>query len=334
MQTYADLQLHLARSDAVVASSLLAVPAGLVVGVVIIAFRLITERSLIWAGVLSSVERYEELDPLWRIGLPACGGLAIGLLFQAVPIARRAVGPGHVMVALSQYGGRLPWPNAVLQFVGGAASIIAGHSVGREGPVIHVGAASASLLGQWLRLPNNSIRILVGCGTAAAIAASFNTPLAGVVFAMGVVMLDYTLAGFAPVILAAVSATGVSRLVFGSDQAFYVPTLQLVSLLELPWVLLVGAVIGTLAAAYGSGIMRLDRATRAWPIWLRMTMAGCLCGLVAHFVQEVMGLGYHTVQAALLGNIALASLIVISLAKLSPRSAAAGWLYQGASSVR
>jgi len=90
-----------------------------------------------------------------------------------------------------------------------------GHSVGREGPVIHIGATSASLLGQWLRLPNNSIRTLVGCGVAGSIAASFNTPIAGVVFAMEVVLLEYTLAGFAPVILAAMAATAVSRIVYG-----------------------------------------------------------------------------------------------------------------------
>ncbi|MFP5406672.1 MAG: chloride channel protein, partial [Gammaproteobacteria bacterium] len=195
---------HLAGADSLVALSLLAVLAGLLTGVVIVTFRLLTESSLVWVGVLPDAEAYETLSWRWRLALPTLGGLLIGLLFQAVPQSVRQVGPVHVMVQLAYNAGRLPWRNAVMQFVGGGLSIVAGHSVGREGPVIHVGAASASLMGQWMRLPNNSIRTLVACGVAGSIAASFNTPIAGVVFAMEVVMLEYTLAGFAPVILAAV----------------------------------------------------------------------------------------------------------------------------------
>lgn len=204
------------------------------------------------------------------------------------------------MTCAGIWPGPMPWPNAVLQFVGGSASIISGHSVGREGPVIHVGAASASLLGQWLRLPNNSIRTLLACGVAAAIAASFNTPLAGVIFAMEVVMLSYTLIGFAPVIVAAVSATGLSHVVFGGAAAFQIPPLHLVSLLELPWVLLLGAVIGCLAAGYGKGILGLDRLTRPWPIAARMSLAGVLVGAIGLVIPEVMGLGFDTVEAAIL----------------------------------
>ena len=88
-----------------------------------------------------------------------------------------------------------------------ALSIAAGGSVGREGPAIHLGAATSSLAGQYLDLPNNSLRVLAGCGVAAAIGAGFNTPLAGVAFAMEVMLIEYTVVGFAPVILAAVSAT-------------------------------------------------------------------------------------------------------------------------------
>jgi len=228
------------------------------------------------------------------------------------------------MAQLANNGGRLPWSNAVLQFAGGAVSIISGHSVGREGPVIHVGAASASLLGQWMRLPNNSIRTLVACGVAASIAASFNTPLAGVVFAMEVVMFEYTLAGFAPVILAAVCATSVSRLAFGPDPAFAVPHLQLVSLLELPWVLMLGLAVGCLAAAYIAGIVRVERLSRRAPPWLRMTLAGAFTGVCALAAPEVMGLGYDTVQLAMVGGIGLLSLVLIALLKLLATVACGG----------
>lgn len=320
----ADFRLYLARSDALVGLSVIAVLAGLVTGVVIVAFRLITESSLVWAGLLPRIEGYESLSVEWRLGLPIAGGLLVGLLFQWVPPAARAVGPAHVMAQLARHGGRLPFANAAMQFIGGAISIVAGHSVGREGPVIHVGAASASLLGQWMRLPNNSIRTLVACGVAASIAASFNTPLAGVVFAMEVVMFEYTLAGFAPVILAAVCATSVSRMVFGPDPAFAVPSLQLASLLELPWVLLLGLVVGCLAAAYIAGIVLVERGSRRLPPWLRMTAAGAFTGVCALAAPEVMGLGYDTVQLAMVGAIGLLPLVVIALLKLAATIACGG----------
>ncbi|MFT3821916.1 MAG: chloride channel protein [Rubrivivax sp.] len=317
-------RLRLAHADAMVGACVLAVLAGLLTGVVIVAFRLITERGLVWAGVLPDIERFEALAWEQRIGLATGGGLLIGLLFQWVPAAARQVGPMHVMARLASHGGRLPWANAVMQFVGGAISIVAGHSVGREGPVIHVGAASASLLGQWMRVPNNTIRTLVACGVAASIAASFNTPIAGVVFAMEVVMFEYTPSGFAPVLLAAVSATSVSRLVFGADPAFAVPAVRLVSLLELPWVLILGLVIGCFAAAYVHGIALVERRTARVPPWLRMTAAGALTGLFALLAPEVMGLGYDTVQMALLGQIGLAALTLIAVVKLAATVACGG----------
>ena len=319
-----NFRLRQAHTDAIVGVSVLAVLAGLVTGVVIIAFRLITERSLVWAGLLPDIENFEALDWQWRLGLPTAGGLLIGLLFQFVPVAARQVGPVHVMARLAYHGGRLPWVNAMMQFVGGAISIIFGHSVGREGPVIHVGAASASLLGQWMRLPNNSIRTLVACGVAASIAASFNTPIAGVVFAMEVVMFEYTLAGFAPVILAAVSATTLSRMVFGPAAAFAVPGFQLASLLELPWIVLVGFVIGCLAAAYIFGIGQVDLRSRRVPMWLRATLAGAFTGACALVAPEVMGLGYDTVQLAMLGRIGLATLVLVAILKLAATVACGG----------
>lgn len=318
------LRHDLAHADAMVALSALGAVAGLVVGVLIVAFRLVTEKALVVAGLMDDAERFEALPWPWRLALPIAGGLAVGLIFQWASVGSRQVGPAHVMAQLASQAGRMPWRNAVMQFVGGAISIVCGHSVGREGPVIHVGAASASLFGQWLRLPNNSLRTLVACGVAGAIAASFNTPIAGVVFAMEVVLLEYTLVGFAPVILAAVSATSLSRLVYGADPAFAVPELQRASLLDLPWIVVLGVVVGCLAAAYVAGTRGLDQRSRHLPLWLRTTAAGAFTGLCALAAPEVMGLGYDTVQLTLLGEIGLAALVVIALLKLAATVACGG----------
>ena len=195
--------------------AMLAIPVGLLSGGVIILFRMLVEsgQGLLLPG--GDVEYYEGLPPELRLVLPVAGGLLIGLLWQALKPAGREVGIIHVMERLAYHQGRLPWRNAVAQFIGAALSIISGHSVGREGPSVHLGATSGSLLGQWLRLPNNTNRTLAACGIAAAIAASFNTPLAGVIFAMEVVMMEYSLISFAPVILSAVTATTLTRIVFG-----------------------------------------------------------------------------------------------------------------------
>lgn len=318
------LRATLARTDALFPLSVLGLLAGGVSGIVIVAFRLISENALVLAGLMDDAEDFESLSTQWRLALPIAGGLAIGLLFRAVRPESRAVGPAHVMAQLAKHAGWLPWRNAALQFVGGAVSIACGHSVGREGPVIHIGATSASLFGQWLRLPNNSIRTLVGCGVAGSIAASFNTPIAGVVFAMEVVLLEYTLTGFAPVILAAMAAAAASRIVYGPDPAFAVPPLQLASLLELPYVVLLGVVVGCLAAAYVRGIRTLDVRSRNLPLPLRTTIAGAFTGACALAAPQVMGLGYDTVQSALLGQYGLATLVMIALLKLAATIACGG----------
>ncbi len=144
---------------------------------------------------------------------------------------------------LHNHQGRLPLFNLGLQFFAGAIALLSGQSVGREGPAVHLGAGTASQLGQWLKLPNNSLRTLVGCGVAAAISASFNTPMAGVVFAMEVILMEYSIAGFVPVILASVTGAAVAQATFGNAPAFSVAPLQMSSLSELPLIIFCGLII-------------------------------------------------------------------------------------------
>ncbi len=310
------LGIRVSSLDALPQLSMLAIPVGLLSGGVIILFRMLVEstQGLFLPG--NGTENYEGLAPLWRVLLPTAGALVIGLLWQYLKSETRGVGIVHVMERLAYHQGRLPWRNALAQFVGAAVSIISGHSVGREGPSVHLGATSGSQLGQWLRLPNNSNRTLVACGIAAAIAASFNTPLAGVIFVMEVVMMEYTLASFAPVILSAVTATTLTRIVYGSMPAFHIPPLQLGSLLELPYVVLMGIVLGTLAALFIHLLQRSTLLFANWPVWLRFTLGGLAVGLLALVAPQIMGIGYDTVNQALLGQLGLGLLITITLFKL------------------
>jgi H+/Cl- antiporter ClcA len=200
---------------------------------------------------------------------------------------------------------------------------VSGQSVGREGPSAHLGAASSNLPAQALHLPNNSLRILAACGAAAGIAASFNTPLAGAAFAMEVLLMEYTVAGFAPVILATVSATALSRAVFGDDLAYMVPTILLGSLTELPYILLCGILIGALSGGFTLLYLWVTARARTLSPWLRPMLAGLLVGLCGMAVPEVMGIGDDTVSNMLLGEYGLQLLLVMLLAKLVASTAIA-----------
>jgi H+/Cl- antiporter ClcA len=319
-----NLRLRVSLSEALPQLALLGILCGLLAGGVMIAFRLLVETiqgSFLPGG---DPENYEGLTAGFRVLIPLWGGLAVGIVLQAVPEAARNVGVVHVMERLAYHQGRLPLVNAAMQFFGAALSIVAGHSVGREGPAIHLGAACGSLPGQYLRLPNNSLRILAACGVAAAIAAAFNTPLAGVVFAMEVVMMEYTVVGFAPVILAAVSATALTRLAFGAAPAFSLPPLKLGSLWELPYVLAMGVLIGALAAAFIALLNLFTRRTEFMPLWIRTTLAGLLVGLCALPAPQIMGIGYDTVSSALLGELALSALLLVVVFKLLATTAGLG----------
>ena len=319
------LRQNLARADALLPLALVGIVSGAFSGLVIIAFRLLAESSFLTVGIRETAEDFEALAWPWRIGLPVVGGLAIGIMMASVSTATREVGVVHVMERLAYHAGRLPGRNAVLQFAGATVAIVTGHSVGREGPAIHVGAASASLFGQWLHLPNNSIRILVACGTAAAIAASFNTPIAGVIFAMEVVMMEYSLVGFTPVILAAVTATSMTRIVFGALPVVEAPPfMEMVSLLELPYMLLVGVVLGSMASLFIVSLRRLHEWAQAYPLLLRTTAAGLITGVCALAAPEVMGIGYDTVELALFGGLGLYALVLIASLKLVATTACVG----------
>ena len=180
------------------------------------------------------------------------------------------------------------------------------------------------LVGQQLGLPNNTIRTLVACGTAAAIGASFNTPLAGVIFALEVVMMEYTLASFLPVILSAVSATAVTRAVFGAEVVFSVPNFQLTNLLELPYVMLLGVVTGVAAVIFIYITKLTSISSKNLSIWIKFTLAGTITGLLAYFAPQIMGIGYDTVNDSLVNNISLKLLLIIFAAKLIATACSVG----------
>jgi len=227
----------------------------------------------------------------------------------------RSVGVVHVLERLARHQGHLPARNLLVQFVGGIIALVSGQSGGREGPAIHLGAAGSSLLGQYLNLPNNSIRILVGCGAAAAISASFDTPIAGVIFSMEVIIMEYTVAGFIPVILSSVVAALIIQIFYGSVPAFDVPQVSMESFYDLPLVLVEGVLIGTIAALFVGSIKKLIQLAPS-QAWLRMIIAGTVTGILALLVPQILGIGYDTVNSVLIGEFSFTALVAICIFKI------------------
>lgn len=296
--------------------SAVAVAVGVLSGGVVLLFRWSIESSQL-LFLSDHVGNYEALPPAWRLSLPLAGGILLGLVFERIREPTRRVGVGHVLSALhTPAGERLPIGNALAQFFGGIWSIVTGHSVDREGPGVHLGAAAGSLLGQRMGLVSEYNYTLTTSGAAAAISAAFDTPLAGVVFVIEVLGVRYSVSRFLPVILAAVSAAVLSRALYGSDPAFAVPPVTLATLLELPSLALLGLIVGLLAAAFIALVRWVTRATSAWGPRLAFSAAGALTGCLALWVPQIMGVSYDSLEAILEGRIELMTLLGICMAKL------------------
>lgn len=269
------------------------------------------------------IDSFETLPPAARLLLPIAGALAIGFACHRLSPEALRLGVVHVMERLARHQGRLSWPAAGRQFAGNVFALNMGLSGGHEGPAVHLGAAASSLLGQALDVRPDEVRNLVACGAAAAIAASFNTPLAGVIFAMEVVLMEYTILGFVPVLIATVTATVLARWAFGSSTVFAVPPSEIASLAEVPYIALAGLAVGLAGGTFILLVEAFSKLQR-WPFWVRAAAAGAVTGALALLAPEVLGIGYDTVDAALLGQLAWGALLLILVAKIVASAACVG----------
>jgi len=317
------LRLQLTDYGSLLPYAILGVVAGILGALVALSFELmINSLSMIWLHS-EGIDNYEGLH--WSIRFILILGSAglIGLVLQKLPGDSIRVGVVHVISRLHTHHGHLPIRNAIVQYIAGAFALACGQSGGREGPEVHLGSAVNSYLGQYLLLPNNSLRILIACGTAAAIAAAFNTPIAGVIFAMEVVIAEYTVAGFLPVIVAAVSATTVTRAISSGGVLMTIPSVEMASLWELPFIAVLGLLAGTAAALF-TVVMRRCLDFNDKPLALRISFAGLLCACIAIFVPQIMGIGYDTLNLTFQGQIAPMLLLTIAVCKLLSTAVSCG----------
>jgi H+/Cl- antiporter ClcA len=306
---------QLANVDALPQLCVLGLVSGAITGSLMVGFRFLLGLGAALYMPGDSPEAFEQLAPAWRAVLPLVAVLLIGLWLSRQTPAGRKIGVAHVIDRLTYHQGRFPRRNWFTQWWVGLVSVLGGLSAGREGPAIHLGAAAASGLGEKLRLPHNSLRVLVACGTAAGISASFNTPIAGVIFAMEVVMMEYTIIGFMPVILASTVSGLIAQLAFGFERPFQISNIALDSLINLPWIIVCGLGIGLLAA----GFVRLARAAerlQQLPMTVRFALVGLLVGGFAWFYPQVQGMGYDTLGLTFSGTVAVDVLLAVAVGKL------------------
>jgi len=294
-------------------SLILGLLSGVLAALIIISFRALIELGLeLISQGDTHFSNFSDLGrSLWIFG----GALILGAIMHLIAKRSQRTGIKYVLDTIANRGSIFTWPNTMVQFFGGAFAILTGQSVGREGPAVHLGAAASSSAGRWLMLGSPQLRLLAGCGVAAAIGASFNTPIAGVIFAMEVILLEYTAAGLFPIIVAASTATAISRWVYGTDPAFQVPLLNNMHLSDAPWLLVSGAIIGVLASAFIALHRRATKFAHYSP-FTRFGVVGLLTAVIAYFIPEITGVGYSVVQANLDSSLPLLLLGAFILGKL------------------
>ncbi len=271
-----------------------------------------------WGDWSPSLELIRAHSGWWILLAPAVGGLIVGPMVYF--FAREAKGHGvpEVMEAVALRAGVIRPRLVVIKSLASAISIGTGGSVGREGPIVQIGSALGSTIGQWFRVSGRRLRTLVGCGAAAGIAATFNAPIAGALFAVEVILADFAVARFSPIVISSVIATVVSRHFLGNHPAFEVPTYRLVSPWELPIYLILGLLAALVSLAFIWGLYKTEDlfdASRI-PGWLAAAAGGLLVGAIGFAHPEVLGVGYEAITDMLQGRLAvelLAALVVLKL---------------------
>ena len=268
---------------------------------------------------------YESLPPLWRVLLPTGVGLLLGLAFDQLRPEHRQVGVVHVLNRLQTPGGeRLPPRNLITQFLGASVAIVAGHSVDREGPAVHIGAAGANLIGRGLRTTAEEDYTLAACGAAAAIAAVFDTPLAAVVFVIEVLKVRYQVSRILPVIVAAVVGAVAARLASGVDPVLAATPLTSHSIWELPYLTLLGVTTGVVAAAFIGLCEGVAERTRALPCRVTFPLAGLCTGLLGLVTPQVMGISQDTLSQLLGAELGLGLALTLVVTKATASAVSVG----------
>jgi CIC family chloride channel protein len=307
---------------------LIAVIIGLLGGFGAILFRLLIKTfQLIFFGASSPELSYVFGLSWWqKLLIPAVGGAIVGPIVYYFAREVKGHGVPEVMEAVALKGGVIR-PRVVLaKIVASAVSIASGGSVGREGPIVHIGAALSSSIGQMIKITGGRLRTLVGCGAAAGIAATFNAPIAGALFAVEIILSDFGVAQFSPIVISSVTATVISRHFLGNFPAFIVPKYELVSAFELLPYAIMGIFCGLVAVIFIRILYKFEDYFDSMSGWepLRPALGGLIIGAIALLYPHIYGVGYETINETLNGSFTGGILALLLLLKLFATSVTLG----------
>ncbi len=310
--------------------TLLGVLSGVLASLVVLSFHAAIELGQALLLPPGQSGGYASLDPWLRLLLPAVGGLLLGLAFDRLSVQHREVGVIHVLRRLHTPGKeRLPAANLLVQFAGAVVAVVCGHSVDKEGPSVHIGAASANVVGQHMRVSAEEDHTLAACGAAAAISAAFNTPLAGVIFVVEVLRVRYEVSRFLPVIIASVVGAVITRALFQAEPTFSVPSLSFATNWEYANPIILGLIVGVLAIAFISLCEAIALRTRGWRNSVTFAIAGLVTGLLALWTPQIMGASYGALEDLLAGQLDLHLVLLLILTKLLATGTAVGMRVPG-----
>ncbi len=259
--------------------------------------------------------------------MPMLGGWLIGWICHFFPNAVKENGVHNVMQAVALNGGKIRKRTIVSCATTSAITIGSGGSAGREGPTVQIGSAVGSAIGSLFRMSSERIQVLVGCGAAAGIAASFNAPLAGVLFALEIILGDFTIHTFSPIIIASVIGTVTGRALEGNEITFQVPYHRLVSYNEIVFYLILGVLCGLAARLFVVIYFRtrhiFEKKVKVSPI-ARPALGGFLVGMVSIFLPEILGNGYGAMEKALTGEMFWGLALILVFMKMLSTSVTLG----------
>ena len=324
---------RMVRNEQIILSVLAAV-AGAVVAYGTLAFRWLIDviQSLSFGASSEGLLSVAATLPWWQILLvPAVGGLAVGLFLKFLMPGGRPVGVAHVIEASALRGGRMSLNQGLAAAVASAASLGVGGSAGREGPMVHFGAALASYVARRAHLSPSLSLTLLGCGVAGGVAASFNAPIAGVFFALEVVIGHYALHAFSPIVIASVVGTIVSRAHLGDSPAFVIIDHGAVNVSEYPAFLLLGLTCAVIAWIWmrAMNTVEVGMSKSPLPEWLRPAIGGLAVGAIAIAFPQVLGVGYEATDGALKAAFPLWLLLALIVAKMAATAITLGSGFAG-----
>ncbi len=308
--------------------AVLAVFVGLAGGFGAVGFRYLINffQSLAYGSDGNLLDIVRSIPWYWRILIPTLGGLLVGPL--AYFFAREAKGHGvpEVMEAVALKSGLIRKRLVVIKSLASAICIGTGGSVGREGPIVQIGSAIGSTIGQILKVSADRMRTLVGCGAAAGIAATFNAPIAGSMFALEIILGDFGLATFSPIVISSVIATAVSRHFLGDAPAFIVPAYELVSTWEFPLYVLLGLFCALVAVTFTKTLYRMEDIFDGlkFPEYLKAVIGGVILGGISLLFPQILGVGYGAIDLSLAQSYAWWLMLVLALCKIFATSITIG----------